>query len=200
MTVVNDTFIMERMKAGDDSAFRFVFDHNYSLLFRFAYTLLHDKALAEEAADDAILYLWQNCGRIEITRSVRSYLMQAVRSLCIDRMRSSQRLRRYETTDVTPQDNLHFLQTVFNDKDHPLGSLLAEELEQVLNHSIDRLPRECREVFRRSRFRHESYEKIATDLGISVNTVKYHMKKALTILRHDLAGYLHFLTILLLIK
>lgn len=54
--------------------------------------------------------------------------------------------------------------------------LLEQELEDELKRSIDELPLECRRVFYKSRFEQKKYEEIAEELGISVNTVKYHIK------------------------
>lgn len=44
--------------------------------------------------------------------------------------------------------------------------------------------------FLKSRFEHKKNDEIAAELGISVNTVKYHIKRALAILRQDLGRYL----------
>ena len=195
MTVIDDTFIIERMRAGDSAAFRLVFDNNYVVLFRFACQLTRDRALAEEIADDTILYLWQNCDRIDISRSIRSYLMQAVKTRCIDELRSNRRRAKYETTEITAEENLAFLSSIFTDAGRPLGILLSNELEDVLNRSINKLPPECSAVFRQSRFEQKHYDRIAADLGISVNTVKYHIKHALAFLRKDLAGYLRWLIV-----
>lgn len=195
--LLGDKSILERMKAGDNAVFRLVFDQHYPVLFRFAFSLLRDKTLAEEAADDAILYLWQNCDRITISHSLRSYLMQTVRHGCIDRMRSLRRTKNYEALDITPEDNLRFLEQVYVGAEQPLGSLLDNELEALLVQSINKLPPECGEVFRRSRMLNESYVEIAAALGISVNTVKYHIKNALNFLRKDLADYLRFVALLL---
>ncbi len=41
-----------------------------------------------------------------------------------------------------------------------------------------------------SRFREMSYEEISKELGISVNTVKYHIKSALAILKRELGTFL----------
>ena len=74
--------------------------------------------------------------------------------------------------------------------EQPLGILLERELEKEIIKSIDSLGDECKRVFRKSRFEHKKNEEIATELGISVNTVKYHIKMALTRLHQDLRKYL----------
>ena len=54
---------------------------------------------------------------------------------------------------------------------------------------------ECRTVFKKSRFEQKKYEEIALELGISINTVKYHIKNALALLQKRLDNYLHLLII-----
>lgn len=70
------------------------------------------------------------------------------------------------------------------------GQPLALELEQEIRNAIDRLPEECKVVFKKSRFEEKRYEQIAEELGISVNTVKYHIKNAISRLNADLSKYL----------
>ena len=67
---------------------------------------------------------------------------------------------------------------------------MAQELEGEITKAIGRLPEECRCVFQMSRFEEKKYEEIARELQISVNTVKYHIKHALALLREDLGKYL----------
>ncbi len=69
------------------------------------------------------------------------------------------------------------------EENQPLGVLLERELEDELTRSIEELPVECRTVFKKSRFEQKKYEEIALELGISINTVKYHIKNALSLLQ-----------------
>ena len=64
--------------------------------------------------------------------------------------------------------------------------------------AINRLPEQCRRVFQLSRFEEKRYEEIAAELDISVNTVKYHIKRALALLHEDLGKYLTVAILLLL--
>ena len=68
------------------------------------------------------------------------------------------------------------------------GRLL--ELEEEVQRAVSQLPEHSRVVFEKSREGNLKYEEIARELGISVNTVKFHMKKALSLLRATLAKYL----------
>ena len=78
---------------------------------------------------------------------------------------------------------------LFLSDEYPLGRLLEKEMSEKLHEEINRLPKETRQVFILSRLEELKHEEIAERLGISVNTVKYHIKQALSILRDRLKDY-----------
>lgn len=186
---VNDSLIIKKLKEGDKFVFRSVFEQNYGILCRFACQILRDDFLAEEVADDVIVYLWEHRSELSIAVSLRAYLMQSVKNKCIDILRSSQR-RESNFTSITPEDNLDFLDAIFADNNHPMGQLIQKELEALLMNCIENLPSECKVVFEKSRFEQKKYEEIAEEMNISVNTVKYHIKNALAYLQTSLSTYL----------
>lgn len=79
---------------------------------------------------------------------------------------------------------MHIAEVVTIAKSLPLLRLNTYK-SLILSYSAD-----YRRIFRKSRFEHKKNEEIATELGISVNTVKYHIKMALTRLHQDLRKYL----------
>ena len=78
-----------------------------------------------------------------------------------------------------------------------MGYLLQNELEDTLLKAIEELPNECKTVFKMSRFDGKKHSEIAEELGISINTVKYHTKNALRILADSLSHYNLLLFLLL---
>jgi len=67
------------------------------------------------------------------------------------------------------------------------------ELEQQLSKSIEKLPEQCRIIFKMSRFEELRYQEIADKMGLSVKTIENQIGKALKILRIELADYLPIL-------
>lgn len=187
--------IIDGLRKGDERAFRSVYDRHYVLLCRFANQMLNDAALAEEIVDDVIFYLWEHRQEVEITYSVRAYLMRAVRNRCLNELQSASHREELHLSSFLQSDNIEFLDFLFVDDKQPLGVLLEQELEDELTRSIEELPSECRRVFCKSRFEQKKYEEIASELGISVNTVKYHIKNALAYLEKRLGTYLRLLII-----
>lgn len=195
---MKDTLIIEHLRRGDEEAFKYIYERHYVLLCRFANQILNDAALSEEVVDDAIFYLWEHRREIEITYSVRAYLMRAVRNRCLNELQSLRHREELHFSSFMLPENMDFLDSVFVEENQPLGVLLERELEDELTRSIEELPVECRTVFKKSRFEQKKYEEIALELGISINTVKYHIKNALSLLQKRLDNYLHLLIIYIL--
>ena len=66
-------------------------------------------------------------------------------------------------------------------------------MEEKIREAVASLPDDTRRVFVLSRYEGKTYEQIAKKLGISVNTVKYHIKRALRMLYNRLEPYLFIL-------
>lgn len=180
--------LIHSLKSGNNQAYKYIYDHHYVLLCKIAYEFLKDDFLAESIVDDIIFHLWEKRDTLEITTSLRSYLVQAVRNRCINYL-NLEREKREVRFSVIDQQN-EWINSVFPSDDYPLARLLENELEQEIRNAINRLPEECKVVFKKSRFEEKRYEQIAEELGISVNTVKYHIKNAISRLSADLSKYL----------
>lgn len=176
------------LKRGDSTAYKYIYDYHYVLLCSVAYEYLKDEFLAETIVEDIIFHLWEKRETFEITISLRSYLVRAVRNRCINYL-SLERERKEVTFSSMNVDDTAQL-SASPAFDYPLATLLEKELEQQITQAIEKLPDDCRRVFKMSRFDGKSYEQISQALSISVNTVKYHMKNALSRLNKDLSEYL----------
>ena len=68
------------------------------------------------------------------------------------------------------------------------------ELNKIVQESIEKLPGKCREIFILNRYHNLKYAEIAEIQNISINTVKTQMGRAFKMLRKQLA---YFLTLVL---
>lgn len=185
---ISEKEIIIKLRKGEEAAYKHLFDHHYQMLCRIACEFLKDDFLSETIVGDVIFHLWEKREEINIQTSLRAYLVRSVRNRCINYLQ--QEYVQKETNDLPSDDALH-LAGIHSVSDHyPLATLLEKELENEIVKSIGNLPEECRTVFEMSRFDNLKYLEIAEKLGISVNTVKYHIKNALAKLNHDLNKYL----------
>lgn len=119
--------------------------------------------------------------------SLRSYLIRCVRNSCLDHLRKNREKYEIATEAIPPSSDETM---VTGNGEQPLGQLLDKELAEKLDEAIAALPLECRTVFELSRFAGKKHAEIALELGISVNTVKYHIKHALQMLNERLGRYI----------
>ncbi|MGB2761344.1 MAG: sigma-70 family RNA polymerase sigma factor, partial [Maribacter stanieri] len=61
-----------------------------------------------------------------------------------------------------------------------------EELQEIIDQQISKLPSRCQQIFLLSRYEHKSNKEIATELGISIQAVKNQISKAINFIRENL--------------
>ncbi len=183
-----ERILLERVKQGDIRAFESVYHEFYEILCRFALQLLHSPTMAEEVADDVLFYLWDHREDLQI-RSLQSYLLRAVRNQSLNRLASSTHRQSQATTNLVSAERVEYLESLF-DNEHPLEQLLYKEMEERVKETLNSLSSECRNVFVKCRIEGKKYAEAAAELGISVNTVKYHLRNATVILSESIKGIL----------
>ncbi len=185
--------IFSRLKDGDLAAFESLYKTYYAVLCKLAKTITHSHELAEEIVDDLFFYLWDHRGELQVV-SLQAYLFRSTRNNSEKACRSSA-FRKGRITDSI-DNTLLCIHEYLTDPEHPLGWLLEEEMKNTAKQAVNQLSTECRQVFELSRYEGKKYSEIAQELGISVNTVKYHIKNAIRILSSrisaDVVGVLFF--------
>ena len=191
---VKEQSIVQKLRNGDQGAYRYLYDRHYVVLCQFANELVGDPFLAETIVGDVIFHLWEIRETLDINSSLRAYLMRAVRNRCYNHISSEKEKKEVRFSKIEPE-TLGWDAMIQSDE-QPLGILLERELEKEIMKSIDSLGDECKRVFRKSRFEHKKNEEIAQILELSVETVKTQKKKAMYFLRERL-GRLYYLLIIL---
>lgn len=180
--------ILDGLRDGENWAYQHLYDHHYVLLCNIASTIVKDNSLAQNLVDDLIFNIFEKRDSLLITTSLRAYLVRATRNRCISHLRL-----KYQQVEINSAESPlteDWIFSAIDENNTPLGRLLENELEQKILLAIEQLPPESRIVFEKSRYKEKDYATIAEELNISVNTVKYHIKNALSRLRNDLEKYL----------
>ncbi|HEX4468663.1 MAG TPA: RNA polymerase sigma-70 factor [Gemmatimonadaceae bacterium] len=177
---IDDRELLARVRAGETSAFDAIFRANYALLVRVAEAMLRERATAEEIAQDVMLELWRRRESLDVTESVRGYLLQATRNRTLNELRHRAIERKSEPEII--ENSAHLPSTD--------AAAREGEIEVALQAAVAELPDRCRQVFELSRVDGLKYAEIATRLGISVKTVEVQMGKALRVLRERLKAWL----------
>jgi len=181
--MLDDLFLIKRIKDNDIEAFEKLFRLYYAPLCRYADSFINDMSASEEVVQDLFYVVWKERVQLSIGISVKSYLYRAVQNKAFHYLKHLQVKESFretmsnndlETDSITPESELEY-----------------KELEHQLLLTLERLPERQRRIFCMNRFDGKTYGEIAPELSISVKTVEADMTKVLTILRKELK---HFAT------
>lgn len=176
------------LRAGNLTAFEMYFRTYYRPLSQYAYTFLNDKDEAEEVVQNTFLSLWEKRETIEIRTSLKSYLYTMVRNACLNLIKHEKIKLRHAQEQVAIGEYASHAVT---------DNVLGNELEVRIQAAIQKLPEQCRLIFKLSRFEELKYAEIAEQLNLSVKTVENQMGKALRIMREELKDYMPVIIVLM---
>lgn len=189
-TVLDTDHLLWSISANDDKeAFRSLFDYYYIPLCMYAKRYIEDKSEREDIVQDVFSSVWEKRKSVEIHISAKNYLITSVKNHCINYLRKQGYLHEYQNKIIEKAP-------VYADNMEELYNL--QELQELLEKALKKIPEEYRIAFTMSRMEGKSSAEIAEVMGISVRTVERYRNRAVEILKDDLKDYLPLIILLTL--
>ena len=117
---MSERALQERIRAGDEGAFDTVFRSHYAYLVRMAESVVRDRALAEEVAQEVMLELWRRRESLQLEQTFRAYLIRSTRNRALNHIRHQRVVAREAWLAMRPEDLLDAKFTV-----HPACALIC---------------------------------------------------------------------------
>ena len=155
----------------EEAAFRRLFKEHYVAIRNFIYYKCGDMAEAEDLVQEAFAKAWEKRKTLR-EEQARNYLYTIANNLFINEAKHRQVVLRFQNM---AQDERF--------APDPQFALEEKEFKQRLENAISDLPEKQREVFLMNRIEKQTYQEIATSLGLSVKAVEKRMGQALKALR-----------------
>ncbi|BDD07592.1 DNA-directed RNA polymerase sigma-70 factor [Fulvitalea axinellae] len=177
----------ESFKKGDRRAFKKVFEAFHKSLVLFARKYSDETGVAEDCVQEVFVKIWETRKRIKDFQTFKGLLYVSVRNRALNMSRSAK---------VADSHAYEFFRERYAEsyfKNH----LIEEETSRLLLQAIENMPAQTREVCQMS-MRGVKNAEIAERMDISVNTVKYHKKKASEMLRESMEDQYYLLALLFL--
>ena len=153
-----------------------VLRENQSMFFSIAYHFLHDRAAAEELAQDVFLQLHRILGEFESPEHVTHWLRRVAANRCIDACRRRKLMPRIGLDQIPEPSSAA----------RPGDPLLSRRLQQL----VASLPEKWRALVILRYQEDLDNEEIAKTLDIPVGTVKSQLSRALEFLREKASRFL----------
>jgi RNA polymerase sigma-70 factor, ECF subfamily len=173
----SDEQVLEAVGRGDDDALGVLYDRFGRLAFRLAFRILRDRALAEDAVQEAFLAVWRSADAYKRERAKPStWILTVVHRRAVDIVRREQS-RRGEPLEVAPEP-----ESGAADEDAVLRDRRA-----AVQAALTELPGEQRQALELAYYGGLTQSELAERLGVPLGTVKSRMFAGLGRLRELLA-------------
>ena len=185
---MDDHQTLKRIKNNDSGAFEDLFREQYPGLHEYAVFYVGESQLAEDIVQDVFLKIWETRNRLTIRSSFRGYLFRCVHNNCIQYLRHQVVKRNHLAEHQAKIEEAQLMNRLYFESG--LSRLFKNDIESVVNNTINELPEKTQEIFILSRHKFLKNSEIATKINLSEKSVEYHITKALDFLRKHLKDYL----------
>lgn len=176
---LSDFELISLLGAGDDGAFKEIYERYNSLLFAYAFRKLQDKEEARDVVQEVFAGLWNNRSNFVLKTTLPGYLYKCVLNKILNIFRHKEFGKQY----------IESIQHVVDSGYISIDRMIAEkDIVSIIEKEIAALPPRMQQVFDLRRKEYLSNKEIATRLSISEHTVATQMKKALKVLRLKLGA------------
>jgi RNA polymerase sigma-70 factor (ECF subfamily) len=177
---MDDTALVQRILARDAAAARHLLKANNQRLFRAAWSILGNRAEAEEAVQDGYLKAFAALPRFKAEAALSTWLTRIVVNQALDRRRRAKhRAAQLEGRGVAViEDYREALMQGSTDRGSPEQAVMRRELAHLMEKAIRALPETFRPVFVLREIEGQSVTETAAALGLSEQTVRTRLFRA----------------------
>jgi RNA polymerase sigma factor (sigma-70 family) len=173
--IATDAQLVSRCRSGDQAAWNELVERFSRYVFAICVQAFRlPPQDAEDVFQEVFARVYQHLDRLRSDDSIRPWIAQLTRRLCIDRLRSSGREGPAELDDLDP-----------GGVDEALAGL---EDALTVRASLDAVGDPCRDILDRFFCRDESYKAIGDALGLPAGTIASRISRCLGKVRAELEG------------
>ncbi|MFS0646698.1 RNA polymerase sigma factor [Siminovitchia sp. 179-K 8D1 HS] len=165
-----DDALIEKIKSGNDHAFRIIVEKYRNLVFHTVYGVLRNEKDAEDAAQEVFLKIYTSLPQYE-KQGFTTWVTRIAVNHAIDIKRK--KTRRHEEMNVEYEETSHA----------PPGEsverlVLQREKKRIIHERLNELPDHYRTVVKGFYIDDKTYEELAAELDVKLKTVEVRLYRA----------------------
>lgn len=174
MSQLSDSYLLDLLRNGDIKAFDKLYIKYYKFLYANAYLILRDEQVAKDIVQVFFVEMWERKSFNGLEGDIRGYLYRAIQNRSFNAIRRQNiELKRYETLESL-------------DIQEETSDIWEERTHSNLQEALLMMPGQRREAINLVYLQEKKYQEAASVMGISVNSLKTHLKIGLKVLRDKL--------------
>jgi RNA polymerase sigma factor (sigma-70 family) len=178
-----DSELISQYRNGSEAAFEALVDKYKARVFTTIHMIVKDQGVAEDLLQDVFVKVVQtlNSDRYNEEGKFQPWLMRIAHNLAIDHFR---RMKRYPS--VIMEDGSNVFNTLQFAEENVEDLRIKDETYTLVQRLIDELPESQKQVLIMRHYMDLSFQEIAEQTGVSINTALGRMRYALINLRKKL--------------
>ena len=186
--MVTDEELVDRCKAGEETAFNELIERHKKMAFSLAYNMLGNIEDARDISQEAFAVVYLRIRDFRGESSFKTWFYRIIINLC---------RRHYRKNNIASIIPLHFFtkegkeETIdIKTEINPETEMSTKQLNSAIMDAVKDLPMKQREVFVMKHLKGMKISEISEVLGCAEGTVKAHLFRAVQKLQERLRGFL----------
>jgi RNA polymerase sigma-70 factor (ECF subfamily) len=176
----DDSVLITLYRNGNEAAFNLLVDRYHSKVFTTIFLIVKDQDVAEDLLQDVFVKVLHtlNSDKYNEEGKFQPWVMRIAHNLAIDHFRKA---KRYPT--ILLEDGSNLFNSLSFAEDSSEEQRIKEETMAYVRNLIDELPEAQKEVVIMRHYLDMSFQEIAEQTGVSINTALGRMRYALNHIR-----------------
>jgi RNA polymerase sigma-70 factor (ECF subfamily) len=176
----DDGVLVSLYRNGNEAAFNLLVDRYQSKVFTTIFLIVKDQAVAEDLLQDVFVKVLHtfNSDKYNEEGKFQPWVMRIAHNMAIDHFRKA---KRYPT--ILLEDGSNLLNSLSFAEDSSEEQRIKDETHAWVRNLIDELPEAQKEVVIMRHYLDMSFQEIAEQTGVSINTALGRMRYALNHIR-----------------
>ncbi len=178
-------------QAGDQQAFKRLFNHHYSRVYRTVFGVLRHEDNAQEVTQQVWVKVWKKLDSFQGNSAFSTWLYRIATFAALDFVRANKKHQKLDSIDASEQDDeIKTIQlTSDNIDENPVASLKSAEIMERFQMAIEKLNENHRTALVLREIEGLSYEEIADIMNCKIGTVMSRIFNARKAIQKDLEEF-----------
>jgi RNA polymerase sigma-70 factor (ECF subfamily) len=171
MSISTDGSIVIRTRRGEIDAYGALVNHYQDLVFNICYRLLGEWKEAEDFTQETFIRAYHHLDSYDVTRPFGPWIRRVATNLCFNQIQRKQSKQDREMDDERLGQSPSGL-------DDPEAITVRSERSQMIRSALVKLPDHYRIAIELRHFQDLTYQEMADEMNLPLNTVKSHLYRA----------------------